>query len=380
MKSLRLSGPTLRVNGQIVPSTLQIEQGKIVSMVEGASNDADLTTQGVIAPGFIDLQVNGGYGEDFTDHPQAIVAVAARLPATGVTAFLPTRITSALESYPDWLRKAEAATQAANGAQVLGFHLEGPFFNLAKKGAHNPALIHSVIDPALLDRYAGSSLVKIVTLAPELPGALAAIARLRKKGIIVSAGHSNATFDQAQAGFQAGIGWGTHLYNAMSDFKQREPGLPGALLTSSVTCGLIADGIHVHPAALRIAWLSKGTQGITLVTDCMAAMGMAPGLYRLGTAGAVTVDNTTARLADGTLAGSIATMDQCVRLMHTLSGCSLADALLMASTTPANLLGLPHKGRLAPGCDADLVILDEEMKVQATLVAGQVVFRAAYRK
>lgn len=376
MKSLCVSGPALRVSGQIVPSTLQIEQGKIVSIEDGISNNADIVSQGVIAPGFIDLQVNGGYGEDFTDNPQAIIPVAARLPETGVTAFLPTRITSALDSYPQWLRQAETATRMAKGAQVLGFHLEGPFFNLAKKGAHNPALVRSEIDLAVLDSYAGSPLVKIVTLAPELPGALEAIDLLCKKGILVSAGHSNATFDQAQAGFQAGIGWGTHLYNAMSEFKQREPGLPGALLTAPIACGLIADGIHVHPAALRVAWLSKGSQGITLVTDCMAAMGMAPGVYRLGTAGAVTVDHSTARLADGTLAGSIATMEQCVRLMHTLSGCSLADALIMASTTPANLLGLASKGRLAPGCDADLVVLDEELKVQATIIGGEVVHQS----
>ncbi|MFN8442728.1 MAG: N-acetylglucosamine-6-phosphate deacetylase [Caldilineaceae bacterium] len=375
MKSLCISGPTLRSNGQIVPSTLRIEQGKIVSIEDDITNNADIISKGVIAPGFIDLQVNGGYGEDFTDNPQAIIPVAARLPETGVTAFLPTRITSALTSYPDWLRTAEEAAQQVKGAQVLGFHLEGPFFNLAKKGAHNPALVYSEIDLAVLDSYAGSSMVKIVTLAPELPGAIEAIGYLRKKGIIVSAGHSNATFDQAQAGFQTGIGWGTHLFNAMSEFKQREPGLPGALLTAPIACGLIADGIHVHPAALRIAWLSKGSQGITLVTDCMAAMGMAPGVYRLGTAGAVTVDHSTARLADGTLAGSIATMDQCVRLMHTLSGCPLADALIMASTTPADLLGLSHKGRLAPGCDADVVVLDEEMKVQMTIIGGEVIYQ-----
>lgn len=373
MSRLTIGGSVLRSNGEVVPSTLEIENGKIISICDGKSAASDISTAGVIAPGFIDLQVNGAYGFDFTDDPKSISTVAKRLPETGVTGFLPTRITSAIDSYADWLQIAEESMKQQTGAQVLGFHLEGPFFNLLKKGAHNPSLVRTSIELGDLDHYAASPAVKIATLAPELPGALEAIATLREKGIIVSAGHSNATFEQATAGFAAGISWGTHLFNAMSDFKHRDPGLPGALLASAVPCGLIADGIHVHPAALRLAWLAKGATGITLVTDCMAAMGMPPGNYRLG--GEVTVDETSARLGDGTLAGSIATMDQCVRRMVEYSGCPLAAALVMASTTPADLLGLSHKGRIAPGCDADLVILDEALQVQATIAGGEIVYR-----
>lgn len=375
MSTLKLSGPTLHTSGQIIPSSLILKNGRIVSINKGESADADLTTTGVIAPGFIDLQVNGAYGYDFTDSPQSIASVADRLPETGVTAFLPTRITSALETYVDWLHAAQSATRHKSGARVLGIHLEGPYFNILKKGAHNPALIRSQLPVGDLACYVPSPLVKIVTLAPEVPGAHEVIGILRSRGIIVSAGHSNATFAQAEEGFAAGINWGTHLFNAMSDFKHRDPGLPGALLTSAICCGLIADGIHVHPAALRLAWLAKGAGGITLVSDCMAAMGMPPGTYRLGTAGDVTVDETTARLADGTLAGSIATMDHCLRTMIEASRCSLADGLLMAATTPADLLGLPNKGRIAVDCDADLVLLDETQHVQATIVAGEVAYQ-----
>ena len=373
MSSLKLSGPTLRSDGQIVQSVLLIENGTILAIETGEAADADILTTGVIAPGFIDLQVNGAYGFDFTDDPESIAFVAKRLPETGVTAFLPTRITSPIDSYANWLQIAEESIGHRGMAQVLGFHLEGPFFNMLKKGAHNPHLVRTTVTSEQLARYAVSPHIRIVTLAPELPGALEAIAELRKKGIIVSAGHSNANYVETVAGFEAGIGWGTHLFNAMSDFKHRDPGLPGALLSSSVRCGLIADGIHVHPAALRVAWLAKGTTGITLVTDCMAAMGMSPGTYRLG--GEVTVDETSARLADGTLAGSIATMDQCVRRMLAYSGCSLADALIMASTTPADLLGLTTKGRIAANCDADLVVLDESLQVQATIVHGDIVYQ-----
>lgn len=372
MHKIQISGPVLHADGTIRLSTLLINKGQITQILDFADTKADIYTKGVIASGWIDLQVNGGYGHDFTDEPASIAAVAGRLPETGVTGFLPTRITSTLKSYPSWLFAAEEASQYAKGARILGVHLEGPYFSPAKPGAHNQALLRP-INLGELSAYANSPLVRLVTLAPELPNAHAAIVALRRKNIIVSAGHSNATYAEAQAGFKAGITWGTHLFNAMRDFKQREPGLPGALLTSSIPCGLIADGIHVHPAALKLAWLAKGTQGITLVTDCMAAMGMSTGEYTLGT-GHVLVDKTSARLADGTLAGSIATMDQCVRRMVEFTGCSLADALTMASRTPADLLGLTNKGRIAPGCDADLVVLDESLHVQQTLVAGEVIY------
>jgi len=367
-----LSGPTLLPTGNISETTLFIEQGIIARIAPGLDASADIIAQGCIAPGFIELQINGAYGADFTNDGRAVASVAQRLPETGVTSLLPTIITSPWEAYPTRLSEVREAMRSATGAQIIGVYLEGPFLNPIKKGAHNEAFLRVPnVDEAL--RWADDSLTRIVTLAPELPGALEAIHALHGKGLVVSAGHSDATFDQATQGFEAGITWGTHLFNAMSGLVHREPGLPGALLSASVPCGLIADGIHVHPAMVKLAFKAKGAQGITLVTDAMAAMGMSPGRYQLSDR-EVVVDETSARLADGTLAGSILTMDQAVRNVIEFTGCSLAEALTMATATPARVLGLDRKGRIAPGYDADLVILDESLRVERTIVAGKSVY------
>ncbi len=375
MSQLALSGRALLPDGKIQEATVVVNQGVITRVTPGLDSKADLVVPGALAPGFIELQLNGAYGADFSNDGYSVASVAARLPETGVTAFLPTIITSPWETYPKRLsqvREAMRATRGATGAQPLGVHLEGPYLSPARRGAHNQAFLRLPNVDEML-HWADESITRIVTLAPELPGALDAIRALRGKGIAVSAGHSNATCAQAIAGFEAGITWGTHLYNAMRGLGHREPGLPGALLSSSVPCGLIADGIHVHPAMIKLAFRAKGTQGITLVTDAMAAMGMAPGRYKLSDRD-VSVDQTSARLADGTLAGSILKMDQAIRNVIEFTGCTLAEALTMASTTPARVLSLDRKGRIAPGCDADLVILDESGHVERTLVAGKSVY------
>jgi len=329
-----------------------------------------------LTPGFIDLQINGGFGYDFTAAPETIWAVAAELPCYGVTSFLPTVITSPLQTV-DQARAVVARPPAGFlGATPFGLHVEGPFLNPQKRGAHNPTHLR-VPDPAAVAGWSPETGVRLVTLAPELPGALAVVEALVARGVVVSAGHSAATYAEAQAGFAAGIRYGTHLFNAMSRLDHREPGLVGALLSApEVAVGLIADGVHVHPALVGLVWRALGGHRLTLVTDAMAALGMPPGRYVLGEF-EVAVDETSVRLADGTLAGSILSLDTALRNLVRFAGCSLGDALLPVTSTPAALLGLAErKGRLAPGYDADLTMLTPQLAVALTVVGGRVAYRA----
>jgi N-acetylglucosamine-6-phosphate deacetylase len=373
-------------DGQAIPDALLIvDRGRI--RYAGPQKDApvygDLPSvdgqNGYVAPGLIDLQFNGGYGQDFTANPAALLEAAKRLPETGVTAFLPTFITSALEAYPAMLQAVAAARefQAQNpgsGARILGAHIEGPFLCPARKGAHLEAYFCDPL-PAALDWLRPLQAVRLLTLAPERPGALEAIRTLTARGILVSIGHSDAGMEETLAAMRAGARYATHLYNAMGGMQHRDPGLVGTLLTSDeVVCGLIVDGVHVHPRMVRLAYRCLGARRITLVTDAMAAMGMPPGEYAIG-GQAVTVDETSARLADGTLAGSILRMDEAVRNMIAFSGCTPAEAVRMASATPAEALGMAAEaGRLQPGRRADLVLLGANLKVQGTFIDGRRVY------
>lgn len=328
-----------------------------------------------LTPGFIDLQFNGGFGHDFTADPTTIWPVAAQLPRYGVTAFLPTVITSPLAT----LAAARAVvTQPPSGvpagAVPLGLHIEGPFLNPQKKGAHNPAYLRAP-DATAVTGWSPAQGVRLVTLAPELPGALALAELLAQRGILLSAGHSTATHAEAVAGFDHGIRYGTHLFNAMPPLGHREPGLPGALLTDGrPVVGLIADGVHTHPAMVDLAWKALGSRRLNLVTDAMAALGMPPGTQRLGDFD-VFVDGVSARLGDGTLAGSILSLDQALRNLIAFTGCSLAQALPTITRTPAAALGLAgERGSLVPGYRADVVLLDDALHVVATLVGGRVVY------
>jgi N-acetylglucosamine-6-phosphate deacetylase len=331
----------------------------------------------ILAPGFIDLQFNGGFGLDFTDDPSCIWRAAARLPRYGVTAFLPTIITAPPDRVPGG-QAALAAGRPADfaGAVPLGLHVEGPFLNVQRKGAHNPRHLRPPTLDAVRD-WRPETGVRLVTLAPELPGALEVVRALAARGVLVSAGHSAATYDQAQAAFDAGLRYGTHLFNAMPPLAHRDPGLPGALMTDPrATVGLIADGIHTHPAIVKLIWQAVGNRRLNLVTDAMAALGMPAGKHVLGDF-EVTVDATSARLSDGTLAGSILSMDQALRNLIAFAGCSLADALPTITTVPARALGLDgQRGRIAAGCIADLALLTPDLRVRTTIVEGRVVYTA----
>lgn len=378
-----LWGHLLDGSGVDAEGWVLLEDGRIAAVGEGEPQPAVRRVAGevlggpevIVAPGFCDLQVNGLSGQDAAAGADAIAGIAARLPAHGVTAFCPTVITAPLERLVAAPREAAKAAGAAGPhARILGIHQEGPFLSPRKRGAHDPEQLLPP-DASAVDRVLAAR-PRIVTLAPELPGALEAIARLAAAGVVVSVGHSDAGEDVARAGFRAGARMATHLFNAMSPLAHRAPGVPGAVLTTpGVTAGLIADGLHVAPSVLEIAGRLKGAGGIALTSDVVAAAGMAPGRYRLGTQ-VVVSDGRRITLEDGvTLAGSLATADLLVRTMARLAGVGLAAAIAMATSTPARLLGETGWGMLRVGRAADLVLLDRELAVEATLVGGEIAYR-----
>jgi N-acetylglucosamine-6-phosphate deacetylase len=325
----------------------------------------------LVAPGFIDLQVNGFAGHDAAGGKDAIGAISDALPRTGVTAFLPTLISAPVHTGASFA--AAVAVAGSPGARVLGAHLEGPFLNPGFRGAHERSCL-SEPAPELVDVVAASR-PRLTTLAPELPGALEAIRRLRAAGIVVSAGHTGADFEQGRKAIAAGVRFGTHLYNAMPATHHRRPGIvPALLLDPRVTVGLIADGEHVHTAICEQVARLKGPGRVALTTDQTAAAGAPAGDYFLSGRPVVS-DGVSVRLSDGTLAGSAATMDELVRRMAALPGMTLARAITMASTAPSRVLGEGGLGRIRIGACADLVLLDVGLEVRLTMVDGVVKYR-----
>jgi N-acetylglucosamine-6-phosphate deacetylase len=340
-------------------------------LVDGAPAGAEvLDATGLLAvPGFVDLQCNGGVGIDLASEPERLWELGAALPRWGVTAWLPTIVTSP----PDVVERALAVLAAGppagwRGAHPLGLHLEGPFLAPGHHGAHPVARLR----PPTLDAIEGWSRdagVAVVTIAPELDGALEVIEALVGRGVVVSLGHSGATAAQAVAGLDAGATWVTHLFNAMAPLHHRAPGLAGVALTDPrVQAGLIVDGIHVDPAVVALAQRALGER-LILVTDAVAALGMPAGRHALGRA-EVTVGDDGVRLADGTLAGSNLAMDEAVRNLVAFSGCSQEAAVRAATEAPAALLGDSARGSLERGRRGDLVLLTADLDVVTTFVGG----------
>jgi N-acetylglucosamine-6-phosphate deacetylase len=342
-------------------------------LVDSVGPDATvIEADGLLAaPGFIDLQCNGGLGVDLASEPERLWELAAALPRWGVTAWLPTIVTSPIGIVERALEALAAGPPDGwVGAAPLGLHLEGPFLAPTKKGAHAEALLRSPT-LAAVEGWSREAGVALVTLAPELDGALEVIEALVERGVVVSIGHSAATAAQATVAVDAGATWVTHLFNAMAPLHHREPGLVGVALTDDrLHVGLIADGVHVHPTVVALAQRALGDR-LTLVTDAVAALGMAPGEQVLGRA-RVTVGDDGVRLADGTLAGSNLAMDQAVRNLVAFTGGAPESAVHAASTAPAALLGDQQRGTLEAGALADVVLLTEALDVALTLVDGEV--------
>nr|XP_033499768.1 N-acetylglucosamine-6-phosphate deacetylase isoform X1 [Epinephelus lanceolatus] len=342
----------------------------------------------IIAPGFIDVQINGGYGIDFSqaseDVSSGVSFVAKKILEHGVTSFCPTLVTSPPDVYHKVLPQVKVHNGGKHGAGVLGFHLEGPFISLEKKGAHPEQFLRTFKSGGiedLIEAYSTLDNVAMVTLAPELAGSLSVVRELCQRGITVSLGHSVANLSQAEEAVQHGASFITHLFNAMLPFHHRDPGIVGLLTSDQVPAGrtvyygMIADGIHTNPAALRIAHRAHPS-GLVLVTDAITAMGLPPGRHTLGQQ-VIEIQGLHAYVAGTkTLSGSIATMDMCVRHFKHASGCSVEEALEAASLHPAQLLGVCHKkGNLDYGSDADLVLLDDALNVKATFISGEEVWR-----
>ncbi len=366
----------LLIGPKWVPGAVVIEEGRLTRVLHNSMNEAvpePVLEASLVAPGFVDLQVNGGWGVEVGEGPEAIPYIASRLPETGVTSFLPTAITSTLERYVRLYGEFHTARKAP-GACPLGLHLEGPYLSPARAGAHRRDLIEAA-DESWLDTLLAMDGLSLMTLAPERPDAPELIGRLVAGGVRVSLGHTDASYDEFRRGADAGATLVTHSYNAMRGFQHREPGaLAAALLDDRLTACLIADGVHTHPAALELALRAKGSERIVLVSDSVAATGMPPGTYPLGEREVVS-DARSVRLSDGTLAGSLLTLDEAVRNMALWTSASPAEALRMAGELPARQLGLSSKGRIEPGYDADLVLLDEGLHIEATIVGGQVAYR-----
>lgn len=371
-------GHVMTPDGLVVADVV-IEAGHIAAI--GGSVDHGVHTVVsaaglLVVPGFIDLQINGGFGHDFTSEPATIWEVGARLPESGVTAFLPTIITSPRATVSK-AREVLALGPPAGylGAVPLGLHLEGPMLSSERLGTHDPADLQ-LPRPEVIEGWSPKGNVRLVTLAPELEGALPIIETLTERGVVVSLGHSDASYDQAIEAFGRGAAFGTHLYNAMSPFHHREPGLVGALLTeSSVSVGLIVDDTHLDAAAVKIAWDAKKPDHLVLVTDAMAAMGMAKGDFDIGTV-AVNVDESGPRNLAGNLAGSTLRLDQAIRNLISQTRCSRPEAIGAATANPARVLGDRVRGTLEVGARGDVVLIDSGVNVQATLVAGDVVYAA----
>src|SRR5215212_6587884 len=306
----------------------------------------------LITPGFVDLQVNGSFRVDVASEPERVPELSRKLVSTGTTAYLPTMISSPETLYREALPKLSglACEDLPGGAEALGVHLEGPFINVEKRGAH-PADCIVPPDVGFLGELLDLGRVWMLTLAPELEGARELAKTAGERGVVVSAGHSNATFELAYEAFDKEISGVTHLFNAMSPLHHREPGLAGAAFAHpQVTCGIIADGRHVHPEMVNLAFRTLGPERLYLVTDAIAAAGAGPGEYALATRRVHLNDDGVPVLESGEFAGSVLTMNEALRNVLAFTGCTVPEAVRMAATTPARLLGEGgRKGHLAPG-------------------------------
>ncbi|ULG72880.1 N-acetylglucosamine-6-phosphate deacetylase [Macrococcus brunensis] len=372
-----LMNGTIHTENGTVEGHIIIEESHIKSVQEGPYSGPletiDLEDKHVL-PGFIDIHIHGGYGEDFMDaNALGLHHLSKSLLSEGTTSYLATTMTQSRDAIMTALETLQSyhSKQLPEDAEMLGIHLEGPFISPSKVGAQNPAYVQKPTIQAINDlQDKANGLIKVMTFAPEVIGAEEVLQHF-KDDIIFSIGHTTADFDQLNQAADFGAKHITHLYNAATPFQHRAPGAFGAAwLNDQLSAEVIVDGVHSHPASVAIAYRMKGRERFYLITDAMRAKGMSEGTYDLGGQDVI-VKNQTARLSDGTLAGSILKMNDGLRLLKEYTGRPLAELWPVTSFNQAKALGIAdHKGSIAPGKDADLVILDDDCHVQMTIKNG----------
>ncbi|MEI5990282.1 N-acetylglucosamine-6-phosphate deacetylase [Enterococcus termitis] len=327
----------------------------------------------LLIPGMLDVHIHGANNFDMMDGTtKSIQEVSKKCLETGCTGFLVTSVTSSLDALLTMIDRTKDVIGHEEGAKILGIHLEGPYLNVKRKGMQDPNYLRNpdLNEMAAIFERAGD-LIKMVTVAPELPGCLELIAYLKEKNVVVAIAHSDATYEEAQEAFKQGATHITHCFNAMPPIHHRAPGLVTAALENDhVSVQAIVDGIHLHPGIVRLLHKIKGADGMVLITDALQAMGVGDGAYEFG-GHHVTVENGVARLKDGTLASSTVTMNEALKLSVEM-GIPLDDAIKMGATTPGVILGEQKIGKIAVGYDADLILLDEDFRVVKTVLKGRV--------
>lgn len=366
--------------GIIESGSVRVDKGKITAIVEGEPEPAHLVGHEILngegkllIPGMIDVHIHGAKGHDMMDGTlQSIEVVSETCAATGCTSFLATSVSSKLEDLLIMIDNVKRVVGKERGAAIVGIHSEGPYLNVKRKGMQNEAFLRhpDLMEMERVVEEAGS-LLKMVTVAPELPGGMELVTYLHGRGIIAALAHSDATYEEAKEAFRLGASHITHCFNGMRPIHHRDPGLVVAAFEQPhVSLQAIVDHVHLHPAIIRLMYRIKGADGMVLITDALHAMGLGDGDYQFG-GHQVKVVGGVAQLQDGTLASSTVTMNKALKNTVDL-GISLHDAVTMATKTPADLLDLRQKGRIALGADADLVLLDEQFEVGWTMIGGKI--------